>query len=205
MLQIMEEGVLTDSTGRRVSFRNAIVVMTSNVGGQLRGEGLGFCAAGRAAEMGEALRQSFSPEFLGRIDRTVHFSPLGKEAMEAIAGKYLRQLQERTAAAGTQLLLPEGLAGSCWKNAPERTEPDSSGGWCRRRWRAFGQLSAGLRPEANPGEAPAGGGRNFLLHLIYTNDCLNYGKIVTKKGKNRRKRLIFLCGGSILSANGVKG
>ena len=110
LLQIMEEGVLTDSTGRRVSFRNAIVVMTSNVGGQLRGEGLGFCAAGRAAEMGEALRQSFSPEFLGRIDRTVHFSPLGKEAMEAIAGKYLRQLQERTAAAGTQLLLPEGLA-----------------------------------------------------------------------------------------------
>ncbi len=110
LLQIMEEGVLTDSTGRRVSFRNAIVVMTSNVGGQLRGEGLGFCAAGRAAEMGEALRQSFSPEFLGRIDRTVHFSPLGKEAMETIAGKYLRQLQERTAAAGTQLLLPEGLA-----------------------------------------------------------------------------------------------
>ena len=109
LLQIMEEGVLTDSTGRRVSFRNTIVVMTSNVGGQIRGEGLGFFAGGREAEVGEALRQAFSPEFLGRIDQTVHFSPLGPGAMEAIAGKYLRQLQERTAAVGTQLQLPPEL------------------------------------------------------------------------------------------------
>ena len=120
LLQIMEEGVLTDATGRWVSFRNTIVVMTSNVGGQLRGEGLGFCAGGREAEMGEALRQAFSPEFLGRIDQTVHFSPLGRGAMEAIAGKYLRQLQERTAAAGTQLLLPEGLAGFLLEKCPGR-------------------------------------------------------------------------------------
>ncbi len=109
LLQIMEEGVLTDSTGRRVSFKNAIVVMTSNVGGHLRGEGLGFCAAGKQAEIGEALRQAFSPEFLGRIDQTVHFGNLGKGAMEAIAWKYLRQLQERTQAMGTQLQIPEEL------------------------------------------------------------------------------------------------
>ena len=109
LLQIMEEGVLTDSTGRRVSFKNVIVVMTSNIGGQLKGEGLGFCAAGRQAEMGQALRQSFSPEFLGRIDQTVHFEALGKGAMEAIAWKYLRQLQERTQLLGTQLQLPEEL------------------------------------------------------------------------------------------------
>ncbi len=110
LLQIMEEGVLTDSTGRRVSFKNAIVVMTSNVGGQLRGEGLGFCAVGKQTEMGEALRQAFSPEFLGRIDQTVHFETLGKGAMEAIAWKYLRQLQERTAAMGTQLQYPQEVA-----------------------------------------------------------------------------------------------
>ena len=111
LLQIMEEGELTDSTGRRVSFRNTIVVMTSNVGGQIRGDGLGFCAGGRAVEVGEALRQAFSPEFLGRIDQTVHFDPLGKSAMEAIARKYLRQLQERAAILGTQLLLPQELPG----------------------------------------------------------------------------------------------
>ena len=60
--------------------------------------------------MGQALRQAFSPEFLGRIDRTVHFDKLGRGAMEAIAWKYLRQLQSRTAAIGTQLQLPQDAA-----------------------------------------------------------------------------------------------
>ena len=110
LLQIMEEGVLTDSTGRRVSFKNTIVVMTSNVGGQLKGEGLGFCAAGKDAEMGQALRSAFSPEFLGRIDQTISFAPLKEGAMEAIAWKYLRQLQERTALIGTQLQIPNEAA-----------------------------------------------------------------------------------------------
>ncbi|MDD5864218.1 MAG: ATP-dependent Clp protease ATP-binding subunit [Firmicutes bacterium] len=120
LLQIMEEGVLTDSTGRRVSFQNAIVVMTSNVGGQIRGEGLGFCAGGRSAEIGEALQQAFSPEFLGRIDQTVYFEPLGSGAMEAIAWKYLRQLQERTAAMGTQLVLPPETATMLLQKCPGR-------------------------------------------------------------------------------------
>ena len=111
LLQIMEEGVLTDSTGRRVSFKNAIVVMTSNVGGQLRGEGLGFCASGRSAEIGEALRQHFTPEFLGRIDETICFEKLTPWAMEAIVAKYLRQLQDRAAAIGTQLTYAQELPG----------------------------------------------------------------------------------------------
>ena len=110
MLQIMEEGVLTDSTGRRVSFKNAIVVMTSNVGSQIRGEGMGFCAGGKESERNQMLRQSFSPEFLGRIDRIIHFDKLGRGAMEAIAWKYLHQLQKRTAAIGTQLQLPQEAA-----------------------------------------------------------------------------------------------
>ena len=118
LLQIMEEGVLTDSTGRRVSFKNAIVVMTSNVGGQLRGDGLGFCAVGKDTEMGEALRQAFSPEFLGRIDQTVRFEALGQGAMEAIAWKYLRQLQERTAAMGTQLQYPQEMAAFLLQKCP---------------------------------------------------------------------------------------
>lgn len=109
LLQIMEEGTLTDATGRAVSFRNTIVVMTSNVGGQLKGEGLGFCAPGRGAEMEGTLRKTFSPEFLGRIDRIVAFDPLTAPAMEAIAGKYLAQLQERAGTLGVQLLLPPEL------------------------------------------------------------------------------------------------
>ena len=118
LLQIMEEGELTDSTGRKVSFKNAIVVMTSNVGSQVRGEGLGFCSRGRAAEVGEALQQAFSPEFLGRIDQTVHFDALGKGALEAIIWKYLRQLQERTAAMGTQLQIQQEAAAFLLEKAP---------------------------------------------------------------------------------------
>ncbi len=109
LLQIMEEGVLTDSTGRRVSFHNAVVVMTSNVGGELHSDGLGFRPSGRSAETDSALRQHFTPEFLGRIDKIVHFSPLGTEAVEGIVAKYLQQLRDRTAATGIQLLLPEDL------------------------------------------------------------------------------------------------
>ena len=110
LLQIMEEGCLTDSTGRRVNFKNTIVVMTSNVGGQLKGEGLGFCGNSREAELDQTLRQAYTPEFLGRIDQIVRFDPLGVGAMEAIAWKDLRQLQERTASMGTQLLYPQELA-----------------------------------------------------------------------------------------------
>ncbi len=111
LLQIMEEGVLTDSTGRRVSFKNTIVVMTSNVGGQLRSDGLGFRPVGKDRELDEQLRQSFTPEFLGRLDQVIRFEPLGSGAMETIARKYLMQLQERVTALGIQLQLPEELPG----------------------------------------------------------------------------------------------
>ena len=111
LLQIMEEGDLTDSTGRRVSFKNAIVVMTSNVGGGLRGDGLGFQPVGRAGEQEAALRQSFTPEFLGRLDRIVAFAPLGKETMAVIARKYLLELCNRLGEQGITLILPENLPG----------------------------------------------------------------------------------------------
>ena len=109
LLQIMEEGVLTDSTGRQVSFKNAIIVMTSNVGGELKSDGLGFNPAGRDGETENALRQRFTPEFLGRVDKIIHFAPLKERAMEEIVNKYLHQLQQRTVASGIQLILPEEL------------------------------------------------------------------------------------------------
>ena len=109
LLQIMEEGCLTDSRGKRVSFKNAIVVMTSNVGSGVRGDGLGFQPTGRTGEMDAALRQAFTPEFLGRLDRVVHFDQLQEDAMGAIAGKYLSLLQKRSAASGFVLDLPDGL------------------------------------------------------------------------------------------------
>ena len=110
MLQIMEEGELTDSTGRKVSFKNVVVVMTSNVGGEIKSDGLGFQPAGRAGETDSLLRKHFTPEFLGRIDNIVHFAPLKEEAVTGIVDKYLKQLQQRTASRGIELILPKTLA-----------------------------------------------------------------------------------------------
>ena len=117
LLQILVEGELTDSTGRKVSFKNAIVVMTCNLGAENKGTGLGFNPDTRESEIQTALRQHFSPEFLGRVDQTVCFKPLTPEAMDAIAEKYLSELRQRTAGIGVNLLLPEDtaarLASSC--------------------------------------------------------------------------------------------
>ncbi len=110
LLQIMEEGVLTDSSGRRVSFRNAVVVMTSNIGGEQKSDGLGFQPTGRGERYMQALRERFTPEFLGRLDKVVCFNRLEPQAMTEIAGKYLRELQTRASAEGMELQLPGNLA-----------------------------------------------------------------------------------------------
>ncbi len=110
LLQIMEEGCLTDSTGRRVSLKNAVVVMTSNVGGELRSDGLGFSPTGRDDKTLECLGRYFTPEFLGRLDAVVCFKPLSEDVVTAVAEKYLSQLRRRAAALGAHLQLPENLA-----------------------------------------------------------------------------------------------
>ena len=110
LLQIMEEGELTDATGRKVSFKNAIVVMTSNVGGQIKGDGLGFQPSGNAEQCEGALRQLFQPEFLGRLDKIVAFRRLTDDALETIASKYLIQLHSRLEVIRVELRLPEQTA-----------------------------------------------------------------------------------------------
>ncbi len=109
LLQIMEEGVLTDSTGRKVSFQNAVVVMTCNVGGQIRSDGLGFQPSGQQGLSMDALKQRFAPEFLGRLDKIVHFASLDKQALADIAAQQLQQLQLRAQANSLTLQLPDEL------------------------------------------------------------------------------------------------
>ena len=107
MLQIMEDGILTDSQGRRVNFRNTIIIMTSNIGARLITDNkrrLGFSAnANEKAEdyeqiksdvMGE-LKKAFRPEFLNRVDDIIVFKPLDQEDIKKIASKMLEQLQTR--------------------------------------------------------------------------------------------------------------
>ena len=110
LLQIMEEGELTDSTGRRVSFKNAVVVMTCNCGGHSRSDGLGFSPAGREDATMDALRQHFTPEFLGRLDHIVCFKALDATALQAVARKYLDQLTDRLQDSGVSLKLPDDLS-----------------------------------------------------------------------------------------------
>ena len=109
LLQIMDAGRLSDAAGRNVDFRNALIVMTSNIGAEALGEGrgaIGFSAAPRGdadALVREQLRATFRPEFLNRIDETVFFRPLSADSLRAITRLLLRETQERFAKLGVTL------------------------------------------------------------------------------------------------------
>ncbi len=114
LLQVLDEGQLTDSLGRRVDFRNTIVILTSNIGTrQLAefGHGIGFDTAARKATRDEqaksilqkALQKTFAPEFLNRIDDVIMFNSLGKEEINKIIDIELKGLYERVKSLGYQL------------------------------------------------------------------------------------------------------
>ncbi|MCL2152510.1 MAG: ATP-dependent Clp protease ATP-binding subunit, partial [Oscillospiraceae bacterium] len=120
MLQIMEDGILTDSQGRRVDFRNTVVVMTSNAGARNITEQrmrLGFERAGadtdadireheriREAVM-EEIKQVFKPEFLNRIDETIVFHKLSRDEIKEICAKMLGLVKTRMKALGVNLIV----------------------------------------------------------------------------------------------------
>ena len=99
LLQILEDGRLTDGKGRTVDFRNAVLVMTSNVGSSALFDLAGSDPERARKEAMEALRQAFRPEFINRIDDIVLFNPLGKEQLNKIIdlelAKVMRLLAER--------------------------------------------------------------------------------------------------------------
>ena len=112
LLQVMDEGRLTDNNGRTVSFRNTIVIMTSNVGSRELdeyGNGVGFNTAGknvggnRKAVLEKAVRKAFPPEFINRVDEQVFFSSLSKESIEKIIDIELKGLCRRVHEAGFEL------------------------------------------------------------------------------------------------------
>ena len=117
LLQILEDGRLTDGKGRTVDFRNTVLVMTSNVGSSAIFELAGRDPERARKEAMEALRQSFRPEFINRIDEIVIFNPLGTEQLERIVHLLLRdvegllaerQITLEIAPRATELILREG-------------------------------------------------------------------------------------------------
>ncbi len=120
LLQLLDDGRLTDGRGRTVDFKNTVVIMTSNLGSQYLAERAlreGAVDEGARREVLEAMRQHFRPEFINRIDETVVFHPLGREHMGRIIdlqmGLLLARLQERKITlhltdTARQLLVDEG-------------------------------------------------------------------------------------------------
>jgi ATP-dependent Clp protease ATP-binding subunit ClpB len=117
LLQILEDGRLTDGKGRTVDFRNTVLVMTSNVGSAAIFELSNKDPERARKEAMEALRASFRPEFINRIDEIVIFNPLGKEQLERIVGFLLKGVEKLLAErhitleltpAARELLLREG-------------------------------------------------------------------------------------------------
>ena len=112
LLQVMDEGRLTDSTGRTISFRNTIVIMTSNVGSrelEEYGSGVGFSTSSRNVEgnrksvVEKAVRKAFPPEFINRVDEQVFFKHLDKDDLEKIIDIELKDLKTRVKEAGFEL------------------------------------------------------------------------------------------------------
>ncbi|MBR5942971.1 MAG: AAA family ATPase, partial [Clostridia bacterium] len=110
MLQILDDGILTDSTGRKVDFKNTVIIMTSNIGARLITEKqrkLGFGEDAKAEEkdyeavkesvLGE-LKKEFRPEFLNRVDDIIVFRRLNEDEIKQIAGNMLASVGERLAA-----------------------------------------------------------------------------------------------------------
>jgi ATP-dependent Clp protease ATP-binding subunit ClpC len=118
LLQVLDEGQLTDSLGRKVDFRNTVIIMTSNIGArQLKdfGQGVGFSTTAKTDQadthsrgvIESALKKAFAPEFLNRIDDVVVFNSLGKEEIFKIIDIELKSLFSRISDLGYQIKLTD--------------------------------------------------------------------------------------------------
>ena len=113
LLQVLDDGILTDSGGRRANFRNTVIIMTSNLGARRMNEGrsIGFFDSSSESKerkedekrMRDALRSAFPPEFLNRVDDVIVFSPLDRESVGRIVDIMLKELINRALAIGVEL------------------------------------------------------------------------------------------------------
>ncbi|MEO8235321.1 MAG: AAA family ATPase, partial [Flavobacterium sp.] len=118
LLQVLDDGFMTDSLGRKIDFKNTIIIMTSNVGArQLKdfGQGVGFGTAAKVSQADDnsksiienALKKTFAPEFLNRIDDVIVFNALEKEDINSIIEIELNKLYARVKELGYKLSLSD--------------------------------------------------------------------------------------------------
>ena len=104
LLQVMDHGTLTDNNGRKVDFRNVILVMTTNAGAEVQARrSIGFTEQDHSSDAMEILRKAFTPEFRNRLDAIVAFDSLPPEAVARVVDKFLMQLEAQLGAKKVQL------------------------------------------------------------------------------------------------------
>ncbi len=105
LLQILDDGRLTDSQGRTVDFKNTIIIMTSNIGSSI----LLSNDSDKEEQIDRLLKSSFKPEFLNRIDEIIRFNPLGKNVQLQIVNKMLKELNMRLISQGLDIYFADSL------------------------------------------------------------------------------------------------
>ena len=98
LLQVMDHGVLTDANGKKVDFRNVVLIMTTNAGASdAQRNAIGFGRGKQDDEVDEALKRLFTPEFRNRLDAVVQFKPLSQEIIRQVVQKFVMQLEAQLA------------------------------------------------------------------------------------------------------------
>lgn len=96
LLQVMDNGTLTDNNGRKADFRNVILVMTTNAGAeQISRASMGFTSQDHSSDAGEAIKKIFTPEFRNRLDATIHFAELDSNVILNVVDKFLIELESQ--------------------------------------------------------------------------------------------------------------
>jgi len=94
LLQVMDHGKLTDHNGKKIDFRNVVLIMTTNAGAQdAAKESIGFGRGKREGEDEEAIKRLFTPEFRNRLDATIAFTPLGRDTIDRVVEKFVLELE----------------------------------------------------------------------------------------------------------------
>ena len=109
LLQVMDHGSLTDANGKKVDFRNVVLIMTTNAGASdAAKDGIGFGRGKRDDEAGEAIKRLFTPEFRNRLDATIQFSALSQEIVANVVDKFILQLEAQLSDRQVEIELSDG-------------------------------------------------------------------------------------------------
>jgi ATP-dependent Clp protease ATP-binding subunit ClpA len=111
LLQVMDHGALTDANGKKVDFRNVILIMTTNAGAaDAAKQGIGFGRGRKDEENEEAIKRLFTPEFRNRLDAVIHFNGLPPEVVRSVVQKFIIQLEGQLAERNVQIEITDRAA-----------------------------------------------------------------------------------------------